>query len=486
MGDDLLLANCLAELEDDGWDLHRVLAGHPELPESVRSALEAAAYLRRAPRPLPSPAFRAGSRQRLLELIQANGLVDRSTSRFDLLVRRFSPRVRPLAVPIAASLVLVLAFAGAINASASALPATPLYPAKLAIERVQVLTALTPQEQARTHLALASRRLQEAQAEEAAGNQVVVAGLLASYDREIATAREDEAAATSSPSTPATPTALVAVSTQIATLQADREQVVDRAGLPVASRPNAPALSRPTVAATSAAPTAAPPTQAAVVARAVPLTEHPEPVAAVDDRGSNNASNAHPRGLGPGKSDNPSTQPAQVEQRPAPPTVTAAPTDSVEAVFGQMLSRAMVGDADGASAAAQQYAQALQAMPRGGGFAFGRLAGQRAQLVLAIERAPTSTRPSLQRALAAIDATLGAASSAPVQSVAPARDEAGGRDAAPTSHGGGSGGGNPHSDTSSASSDQSDPGPRGTGSDGHRDGDFSAQGQSSGDRHGQH
>src|SRR5262249_9891879 len=217
-----LLASCLAELERQGWDLDQVLARHPDLPESVQESLRAAAWLRRAPQPMPSAAFRARSRDRLEALIRADA--GRPASRWIRLHALMRPMVRPIAAPLAATLLLVFEVAGVWNASAAALPDTPLYPAKLAIEQVQLLVAVTPQQKTEAYLSVAAERLQEASAEEQAGRDEVVPRLLASYDHAVAAAQTTGRGSAARPDDPVAQE----VNRAVANLQTRRQQVTAR------------------------------------------------------------------------------------------------------------------------------------------------------------------------------------------------------------------------------------------------------------------
>src|SRR5205823_13070975 len=170
MGNDALLEWYLTDVARRGEEVERYLATRRAIPQDVAIALRTMAWIHRAPRPVPSPEFRARVRLRLATASQGqvseparhpsplNPLVlpfRRPAARFRPTLRpvavRFAPSLRRVAVPLAAGLTLMVAVEGVFTASASALPETPLYPAKLPFEQLTVLAALTPEQQSHAH-----------------------------------------------------------------------------------------------------------------------------------------------------------------------------------------------------------------------------------------------------------------------------------------------------------------------------------------------
>lgn len=162
-----ILDECLREL-NRGADLEALLRRYPDRASELRPLLEAALAVREAPRPRLSPRANAAGRQRLMRAV-ARKRREREArrARRPLLRWPWLRLPRPSLAPIAAflALTIVLASVGAVTAAADSLPDSPLYPVKLATERVQLAFTLDPAERARLHLSFAERRLQEVQAQ---------------------------------------------------------------------------------------------------------------------------------------------------------------------------------------------------------------------------------------------------------------------------------------------------------------------------------
>jgi hypothetical protein len=238
MENDDLLDWYLADFARQDEDLEHYLAARPEIPREVVGALQAAAWLQRAPRPVPSPEFRARVHQRLAaaQRDKARRIADRPS-----IVRQLVPSLRRRAVPLAAGLTLLFVVQGVFSASATALPETPLYPAKLAFEQLAIATALTPEQQARAHWAIAAVRLHEAATEVQAGHPVVAERLLGTFAHEIGVAQEAERAV------PAVATQMAPNGTsEAATVQVVRQQI--QAAVSVTAHGSAGAPSSPSPA----------------------------------------------------------------------------------------------------------------------------------------------------------------------------------------------------------------------------------------------
>jgi hypothetical protein len=192
MRNDKQLAWHLADFDQQGGDVADYLAAQPDMPEDVADALRAAARMRQAPRPVASPELHDRIRQRLTTTSRRRAL--RSVRRPSI-IHRLVPALRRVAVPLAAGVTLMLATQGVYIASATALPEAPLYPAKRAFERLAIVTALTPDQKAHAHLAIAEVRLQEAAIEAQAGHPDVAAHLLGNYAQEVVAAQDAERAA---------------------------------------------------------------------------------------------------------------------------------------------------------------------------------------------------------------------------------------------------------------------------------------------------
>jgi hypothetical protein len=240
MENDDLLDWYLADLARQDEDLEHYLATRPDIPREVVDALQAAAWLERVPRQVPSPAFRARVHQRLAAAHrdEAGRVASRSS-----IVRRRVPSLRRIAVPLAAGLTLLFVVQGVFSASATALPETPLYPAKLAFEQLAVATAITPEQKARAHWAIAAVRLQEAATEVQAGHPDVAERLLGTYAHEVGVAQEAERAV------PAVVKETLPNGTpEAATVQVVRQQI--QASVSVTARGSAGGRSSPSPAST--------------------------------------------------------------------------------------------------------------------------------------------------------------------------------------------------------------------------------------------
>lgn len=372
-----LLASYLTELEQLGWAVEDMVNAHPELTDSLRSALRAAARVRQAPVPVPSAEFRARARAHFAQRVPAKAV--RATRR-----RGFSLPVgsilRPIAVPVAAALLLIFAFGGISTAAASALPGTPLYPAKLIVERVQLLVAYTPEQQAAAHLSIAAARLQEAAAINNSGSSAEVPTLLQNFHEQVAAA---EAAANRIRS----PQYHQQVDREIASLEERQRQIPPVVAAPGKDRAhqanaNVPDNSRP----------------------AVPAQQKPDGVGngegvrrKEDHRDKENTGAASP-------------SPTATAQSLAPPPgqggAPAQDDQTSEQLVKTLIMQALAGDVDGATATSRLYVAAARTDASQGDGALNRLHGQLSQLQRALVRAPASTRSVLQNTINAIGALL--------------------------------------------------------------------------------
>jgi hypothetical protein len=171
------LDECLSQLNTGEFGLEEVLARYPEHEAELRPLLRAAMLVRQVPQAVPSPEAKAVGRQRLLSAVAKKrrekalarpGLVRRLGQNAAILVQSL---VRPqrqslrLAQAIAALFIIVsLVSAGTLRVAAGSLPDSPLYPIKLATERVQLALTTTAASRARLHMSYSERRLEEARA----------------------------------------------------------------------------------------------------------------------------------------------------------------------------------------------------------------------------------------------------------------------------------------------------------------------------------
>lgn len=151
-----VLAEATEALER-GSSVRQCLAAWPELRRELEPRLRAAQRLRAAPRPVPRPEFRRAARERLLAVARRTPARPVRRRIGAVAIRRLAYSVRPLA----AGLMLALLAVGVAGAPASAEPGQPLYPAKLAVERVELAVAPGDADRAMLHLSFARRRLDE-------------------------------------------------------------------------------------------------------------------------------------------------------------------------------------------------------------------------------------------------------------------------------------------------------------------------------------
>ena len=169
------LDECLSQLNTGEFGLEEVLARYPKHEAELRPLLRTAMLVRQVPQAVPSPEAKAAARQRLL-LAVAKKRREKAVARIGLLRRieqsaatLVQPLVRPqrqslrLTQAIAALLIIVsLVSGGTLRVAAGSLPDSPLYPIKLATERVQLALTTSPASKARLHMDRSQRRLEEA------------------------------------------------------------------------------------------------------------------------------------------------------------------------------------------------------------------------------------------------------------------------------------------------------------------------------------
>lgn len=164
-----VLDNCIAEMRR-GKSLNDCLADYPDFADELQPLLRTVQAVRTSPRvEATRPVVDAG-KARFLK--QAADLRDGRASgsnpwqRLSLVANSAFPMLRPrlwspvLSTALALILILFVAGAGIVSAGQS-LPNEPLYPVKLATERVQGVVIVNPAARADYSLALAERRVDE-------------------------------------------------------------------------------------------------------------------------------------------------------------------------------------------------------------------------------------------------------------------------------------------------------------------------------------
>lgn len=166
---DSILEEVLLAIEQ-GENAEACLARYPEQAEALRPLLQTVQMLRSLREEVPSPSLARG---RELFLREAARLRRRErVARWKVQWRRFlqgltlSPVVRrgwAVAVLTVTILACLMGW-GVVVASAQSLPGDPLYPMKLAVERVQLTFTFDPEERAQLEEQFQARRVQEARA----------------------------------------------------------------------------------------------------------------------------------------------------------------------------------------------------------------------------------------------------------------------------------------------------------------------------------
>lgn len=419
MRDEEILASSLADLDRSGDDVSTYLSQHVELPSSVQAALRAVEWLQQAPRPTPSPEFRDRARRNFAARV---GHAERSGEPFGrFLLRVFSPfPLRAAAVPLAAALFVAVGTAGLYTASAAALPNMPLYSAKLAFDEIRVFTAFTPEQKARAHLAVADERLGEAQVERQAGRTQAASQLLSRYGVEEAQAEDSvdvaaPATAAPAPRSAETPSvAPTASAPEVSGPEVAQVQVPPhpRSGAPPASLPAAPSAPRssaqaPTRSAEPAPARAAENRSVVAPARARPAFRPSAPSAPTNEPSPTNPpppTNTAPPTSAPLPT-NTAPPPTDTLPRPTPAPATSPSNPDSGALLRLLVLQASQGD-PAAAVTLDLYIKSLPSTRAAGSDGLARLRVQRAALVAVFERIPTAQRPTIARAIAAVDAAI--------------------------------------------------------------------------------
>lgn len=186
-----LLDQCVADIRAGRATLEQCLAAHPAERADLEPLLRIALHV--APPDIQiDPARRARARVQFVEALHAEK--ERASRRWwGLLPLPAALAGRRLSAPVALSVAAVAAAAtggGAAYASQDALPGSPLYGVKTAIEQAQV--ALAPTDEARTQvqLVIASRRLAEVEQAVALHNDDAARRAAESYAATVVTVSE--------------------------------------------------------------------------------------------------------------------------------------------------------------------------------------------------------------------------------------------------------------------------------------------------------
>jgi len=163
-----ILDACITEIRSGRATIQECLRRHPGCASALEPLLRKAAQLAELP-PVAMSAGAVDSLERRLSIraakLRSEAIPKKRSAGWPF--RSGPARRRALRLlPVALSLVLVLAVAGTwtISASASSLPGESLYPVKLAAEKARLAITFRHQARGQLHLAFAERRLAEVQA----------------------------------------------------------------------------------------------------------------------------------------------------------------------------------------------------------------------------------------------------------------------------------------------------------------------------------
>jgi len=160
-----ILQACLDLVLSGQENVDSVLRRYPKQADELRSQLEAALWLQsRQEAVSPAPEFMAQSRNRLLKTIQA-GPGPPPLGQWESFLARLNQKQLTYQL-LAASVVVVcllLSTVFAAVASQGSIPADPLYPMKISLEKSQLALTFSDASRARLHINFAQRRLSEIQ-----------------------------------------------------------------------------------------------------------------------------------------------------------------------------------------------------------------------------------------------------------------------------------------------------------------------------------
>jgi Skp family chaperone for outer membrane proteins len=154
MNEDLekIIENCLKKIEKKISTPEECLEAYPQYREELKPILFSAQMVKEVS-PSTPPEFKVALREKLLTKA-AEKIGKKKPTLFRL------PRRKALALLLAATLILSLVGIG-YAASRETDPNSPLYPVKIALEKVKLVFAREPSQKIKLHLENANRRLQE-------------------------------------------------------------------------------------------------------------------------------------------------------------------------------------------------------------------------------------------------------------------------------------------------------------------------------------
>ena len=151
---DNILDECLERMLTRGETIEQCLASYPEQAAELEPLLQTALFTREALAIKPRPEFRDRARYQLRAALRE--MEEKKERRFSLF--SWQPR---WATAVISVLILLLASSGTVAASGNSMPDEPLYPVKMAAERVQVAFTFSDFGKAELYARLADKRVTE-------------------------------------------------------------------------------------------------------------------------------------------------------------------------------------------------------------------------------------------------------------------------------------------------------------------------------------
>ncbi len=152
---DNVLDECLERIIAGGETLEQCLASYPDQADELRPLLETALVTKGALAIKPRPEFRDRARHQMRMALQEME-PEKERRRFSLF--SWQPR---WATALIAVLVFLMAGSGTVAAASNSMPDQPLYPVKMATERVRLALTLSPLGKAELYTSLAEKRVTE-------------------------------------------------------------------------------------------------------------------------------------------------------------------------------------------------------------------------------------------------------------------------------------------------------------------------------------
>lgn len=195
---DQTFQTCLQLVESGAESVDSVVQQYPEMADELRPRLEAALWMSSGKSVFdPRPGFVTTSRRHLVAQIQKEGAAQPIWTAWMLSLKQawaqftaqLSYSQRKYALQAAVILLLMISIVvgstGVGLAAQNAMPGEPLYPVKLAMERVELMTTFDLAGDIRLHVTFAQNRLREVQQLLLDGQYALIPGTLARFETHV-------------------------------------------------------------------------------------------------------------------------------------------------------------------------------------------------------------------------------------------------------------------------------------------------------------